>query len=90
MYTLELALCVRYFSRPSRPFLHKLAVGLLVFVDGFCTLSISFNVCMAVVPTYFTTMNLRLVSLPIATEVLATNVSAGITQLFLCNLFYNL
>ncbi|KAF7349019.1 hypothetical protein MVEN_01423100 [Mycena venus] len=89
MYTLELALCVRYFSRPSRPFLHKLAVGLLVFMDGFCTLSISFSVCLAAVPTNFTT-NLRLLFLPIATEILATNVSAGITQLFLCNLFHNL
>ncbi|KAJ7907221.1 hypothetical protein B0H13DRAFT_2332602 [Mycena leptocephala] len=91
LYTLELVLCAVYFGRSSRPTIHKLGVVGLVFVDSVCTLSVCFAVGLSPLSLSLTTTNLRLVFFaPLATEILTTNVSAGIAQLFLCNLFYNL
>lgn len=90
LYTLELVLCGLYFARSSRPFVHKLGVVGLVFVDGVCTLSICLDVGLAALSLPLTGTNLHLIFAPLATEILTTNVSAGIAQLFLCNLLYNL
>ncbi|KAJ6534193.1 hypothetical protein B0H19DRAFT_1271921 [Mycena capillaripes] len=85
-YTLELMLAVRYFTRPSRPLAHKVAVGILLGFDGVCTLAISVDVCLAVVRT--STKNFRAVLAPLSVAIITTYVSAVVTQLFLCNLFY--
>ncbi|KAJ7907216.1 hypothetical protein B0H13DRAFT_699043 [Mycena leptocephala] len=91
LYTLELVLCAVYLTRSSRPSIHKLGVVGLVFIDSVCTLSVCFAVGLSPLSLPSTTTNLRLVFFaPIATEILTTNMSAGIAQLFLCNLFYNL
>jgi hypothetical protein len=90
LYTLELVLCTVYLARSSRPSIHKLGVVGLVFVDGVCTLSICLDVALGALSMPLTTTNARLIFAPLATEILTTNVSAGIAQLFLCNLFYNL
>lgn len=72
--------------RPSRPVVHKIGVGLLLFFDSICTLAVSFNVCMDVVGT--TTPNLRLIIAPLAVSIITTYLCASIAQMFLCNLFY--
>ncbi|KAJ7328405.1 hypothetical protein DFH08DRAFT_319321 [Mycena albidolilacea] len=90
LYTLELVLCGLYFARSSRPFVHKFGVVGLVFVDGVCTLSICLDVALAALSLPPTGTNLHLIFTPLAAEILTTNVSAGIAQLFLCNLLYNL
>jgi hypothetical protein len=90
LYTLELVLSAVYLARSSRPFIHRLGVVGLVIVDGICTLSICLDVALGALSLPLTTTNARLIFAPLATEILTTNVSAGIAQLFLCNLFYNL
>ncbi|KAF7342449.1 hypothetical protein MVEN_01834100 [Mycena venus] len=86
LYTLELVLCWRYFTRPSRPLIHKIGVAVLVFFDSVCTVAGGVGVCLAVVRSPIT--NLRLLLSPLATQIFTTYVSAVISQLFLSNLFY--
>ncbi|KAJ6536265.1 hypothetical protein B0H19DRAFT_383485 [Mycena capillaripes] len=86
LYTLELVLCARYFARPSRPFIHKIGVACLVLADTACTVVVNLDVGFAV--QRLPPKNLRLLFAPLATEIMATYVSAVISQLFLCNLFY--
>ncbi|KAJ7200307.1 hypothetical protein GGX14DRAFT_466605 [Mycena pura] len=86
LYTIELGLCLRYFSRPSRPRLHRIAVGVLVFADTVGTSFNNIDVCMVVVGTM--PKNARLGLAPLATLIMATYISATIAQLFLCNLFH--
>ncbi|KAJ7249795.1 hypothetical protein B0H12DRAFT_690823 [Mycena haematopus] len=86
LYTVELLLCIRYFGRPSRPLVHKIGVGVLIFVDTICTLATCVTVVFSIFPPSAT--NLHLDFSPIAVQVLMTYVSAIISQLFLCNLFF--
>ncbi|KAJ7779811.1 hypothetical protein B0H16DRAFT_726302 [Mycena metata] len=87
LYTGELILCIRYFSRPSRPLVHKIAVGMLVFFDTVCTVAISIDTALDVMPPKVST-DPHLVLAPLTVSIIATYVSAAIAQLFLCNLFY--
>ncbi|KAJ7171508.1 hypothetical protein C8R46DRAFT_1190783 [Mycena filopes] len=87
LYTAELILCIRYFSRPTRPLYHKIGVGLLVFFDTVCTVAIGFDVVLAALPTPPST-NLHLLLTPLAVTIVTTYISAAIAQLFLSNLFY--
>ncbi|KAJ6536209.1 hypothetical protein B0H19DRAFT_383195 [Mycena capillaripes] len=86
LYSVELVLCARYFARPSRPFIHKIGVACLVLADTACTVVVNLDVGFAV--QRLPPKNLRQLFAPLATEIMATYVSAVISQLFLCNLFY--
>ncbi|KAF7332912.1 hypothetical protein MVEN_02397000 [Mycena venus] len=86
LYTFELVLCWRYFTRPARPFVHKIGVVVLVIGDTICTVATSVDVCLAVLRLPIT--NLRLVLAPLAVEIFATYVSSVVSQAFLCNLFF--
>ncbi|KAJ7752381.1 hypothetical protein B0H16DRAFT_1691110 [Mycena metata] len=88
LYTVELVLCGRYFSRLARPLVHRIGVGILVFADSVCTLAISFDVCFTVMPSI--TTNARLLAAPLSVIIMFTYVSSVIAQLFLCNVFYGL
>ncbi|KAJ7729459.1 hypothetical protein B0H16DRAFT_1586798 [Mycena metata] len=87
LYTAEILLCFRYFSRPSRPLSHKIAVGTLIFADTVCTVAIAFQTAFLLLPPVITT-NIRLLLAPLAVAIVFTYISAAIAQLFLCNLFY--
>ncbi|KAJ6535515.1 hypothetical protein B0H19DRAFT_1079987 [Mycena capillaripes] len=86
LYTLELVLCMRYFTRPSRPYLHKIGVAIIVCVDFICSLAIGVGVCFSVMRQ--PPMNIRLFLAPLSTEILTTYISAAVAQLFLCHLFF--
>ncbi|KAJ7729460.1 hypothetical protein B0H16DRAFT_1893862 [Mycena metata] len=88
LYTAEILLCFRYFSRPSRPLSHKIAVGILISADTVCTVAIAFQTAFLLLPPVYITTNLRLLFTPVAVAIVATYISAAIAQLFLCNLFY--
>ncbi|KAJ6464842.1 hypothetical protein C8R45DRAFT_1023356 [Mycena sanguinolenta] len=86
LYACELILCARYFARPSRPLTHKIGVGVLVFFDTVCTLAVCVDVGLIVLPP--TTTNARLLLTPLAIQIITTYISAIISQLFLCNLYF--
>ncbi|KAF7337387.1 hypothetical protein MSAN_02264800 [Mycena sanguinolenta] len=86
LYCFELVLCARYFARPARPLVHKIGVGILVFFDTVCTLAVCSDVGIIVAPP--TTTNIRLLLIPLATQIITTYISSIISQLFLCNLYF--
>ncbi|KAJ6502699.1 hypothetical protein C8R47DRAFT_213345 [Mycena vitilis] len=88
LYTFELVLCFRYFARPSRPLVHKIGVGALVFADTVCIVAIGFNVCLAVLRLPVSPANIRIFLVPTTLEIMSTYISAVVAQLFLCNLYY--
>ncbi|KAJ7440521.1 hypothetical protein B0H11DRAFT_2099422 [Mycena galericulata] len=88
LYTLELVLCAQYFRRPSRPWVYKTGVGILIFFDTVCTLAICFDVALDVAGS--SVKNVRLLLAPLATQIFATYVSSVISQLFLTNMLYTL
>ncbi|KAJ7453347.1 hypothetical protein B0H11DRAFT_2071880 [Mycena galericulata] len=87
LYTLELALCRRYFQRPNRPLLYRLGVGAFIFFDTICTLTICINVS-------FVVLNLPLEKNPIADVaptaivIISTYCTAAVEQAILCHLFF--
>jgi hypothetical protein len=88
LYTIELLLCARYFARPSRTRVHRMAVGVMIFFDTLCTVVISINICMAVLGFPMANLQSRLLLAPLAMQIFTTYVSSVVSQLFLCNLFY--
>ncbi|KAJ7034266.1 hypothetical protein C8F04DRAFT_1234333 [Mycena alexandri] len=86
LYTVELTLCGRYFARLSRPMVHRIGVGILVFADTVCTLAIGFDVGLTILPDV--TTNARFLAAPLTVIIMTTYISSIIAQLFLCNLFY--
>jgi hypothetical protein len=88
LYTIELLLCARYFARPSRTRVHRMAVGVMIFFDTLCTVAISINICMAVLGFPMANLQSRLLLAPLAMQIFTTYVSSVVSQLFLCNLFY--
>ncbi|KAJ7302961.1 hypothetical protein DFH08DRAFT_945425 [Mycena albidolilacea] len=84
LYAVELVLCGQYFARPFRPLINKIGLGIMVLADTFCTISICFKVSMAVVPTE---ERYRFV-VGLAVQIITTYITAAITQLSFCNLYY--
>lgn len=72
--------------RPSRPLAHRIAVGVMLFADSACTISISMDVCLAVLRTPLTPTTFRLIFEPMVVTIFATAMSSVVAQLFLCRL----
>ncbi|KAJ7116576.1 hypothetical protein C8R44DRAFT_739273 [Mycena epipterygia] len=89
LYTGELFLCRQYFQRPSRPLIHKIGVGALVFFDTLCTLATSIEVVLSVITFPNDLGSVQLLK-PLAAVIFTTYAVASIEQAFLCNLYYNL
>ncbi|KAF8183332.1 hypothetical protein K438DRAFT_1766999 [Mycena galopus ATCC 62051] len=65
-------------------------VGLLLFFDTVCTAVACIGSCFAVLPLgpALALTNLRLYLAPLAVQIITTYISALISQLFLCNLYF--
>ncbi|KAJ6452505.1 hypothetical protein C8R45DRAFT_945734 [Mycena sanguinolenta] len=88
MYTFELTLCARYYSRSSRSLIHKLGVACLIVADTVCVFATGVNTCFTV--TGASMRNLNLFAAPVATQIMSTYTSAVVAQLFFCHIFYTL
>ncbi|KAJ7274070.1 hypothetical protein C8J57DRAFT_251439 [Mycena rebaudengoi] len=87
LYMLELVLCWQYFQRSSRPLIHKIGVGAMVFFDTLCTMAI----CGALFLTYLQTVGRATFTatlFPVSATIITTYASASIEQLFLCHLYF--
>ncbi|KAJ7133452.1 hypothetical protein C8R44DRAFT_772454 [Mycena epipterygia] len=89
LYTGELFLCRQYFQRPSRPLIHKIGVGALVFFDTLCTLASFFEVVLSVITFPNDLLAVELLK-PLAATIFTTYAAASIEQAFLCNLYFHL
>jgi hypothetical protein len=87
LYTLELAVCLRYFQRSSRPLPHKIGVGAMVLCDTLCTMAIDAEVFVTF-ELFVRKASLQAATIPPAATVFMTYCTASIVQLFLIHLHF--
>ncbi|KAF7353464.1 hypothetical protein MSAN_01535700 [Mycena sanguinolenta] len=91
LFTLELALALRYFQHSSRPLLHRVGIAAMVMSDLLCTFTIFAKVYRLVLQACQPTSGYSEYNMETLAVILcSTYATASIAQLFLCTLYFNL